>query len=351
MSFSLSLSSLPGIREQSRLEALLRPGARYSAKVAAGLADGRIRLSFAGQSLLLRPEKPLAPGTFVELRIHATPKGPVLEILPQPVQGEKSASLSSHDFLNEKTPSMSTQAGAGRFSHGPRSMGRVLQLLSSLVQGRSMQDSGASKPGLSLPFLSMASDVKASQQALTSLVRSFFHEPSAMRESLISGAKEDMLFSLASLAEKEGGKEGLELVQDFREMIARNLVDQGRISLPLPLSMDGIFFMGRFFMDLGEGSGGDPDPKVLRAGLDLDLESLGRIRADALLFGKELQLGFRAEDRAVLSLFEEEMPDLVQRLKTLGFRVLPVRYQLLENNGVWEEAAAAVPGDGWGVVV
>ncbi|TYT76274.1 flagellar hook-length control protein FliK [Desulfobotulus mexicanus] len=350
MSFSLSLSSLPGIREQSRLEALLRPGARYSAKVAAGLADGRVRLSFAGQTLLIRPEKPLVPGSFVELRIHATPKGPVLEILPQSLKDEKTATLSSRDSLQDKTSSLSGQASAGRSVHGARPMGRMLQLFSSLVQGRSMQASGSEKKGVSLPFLSMASDIKANQQALTSLVRSFFHEPSAMREPLSAGFKDDMLFSLAALAEKEGGKEASELVQDFREMIARNLVDQGRISLPLPLSMDGIFFMGRFFMDLGEGGGGDSEPKVLRAGLSLDLESLGRIRADALLFVKELQLGFWAEDPEVLALFEEEMPELVQRLKGLGFRVLPVRYQLLENNDVWEEEGA-VPGDGWGVVV
>nr|WP_303649738.1 flagellar hook-length control protein FliK [Desulfobotulus pelophilus] len=103
-------------------------------------------------------------------------------------------------------------------------------------------------------------------------------------------------------------------------------------------------------MDLGDGGRGETGSRILRAGLSLDLESLGRIRADALLLGKDLQLGFGAEAQDILALFENGMPDLMQRLQSLGFHVLPVRYHVLDERGKEEEEESRAQG-GCGIIV
>ncbi|MCW7752370.1 flagellar hook-length control protein FliK [Desulfobotulus sp. H1] len=338
MSFSVSLSSLTGFREQSRLEKLLQPGARIRARVTAALGDGRIRLAFGGQSLLLRPEKPLAEGTLLELRVHATPKGPVLEIVTDASPSERIASPS------QPAPSFSSQSTG--------SFGRMLQLLAFLGQRSGSVTSGGERMSFLLPRIPMNADPLEIRNLLRDLVRLLFHDP-VPSQGLRSGTvvrEMPFFFSLETLAEKEGGVEGRQLVEEFRESLAKNLVEQNRIYIPLPLGLDSLFLLGRFYMDLGDGGRGETGSRILRAGLSLDLESLGRIRADALLLGKDLQLGFGAEAQDILALFENGMPDLMQRLQSLGFHVLPVRYHVLDERGKEEEEESRAQG-GCGIIV
>ncbi|MDY0164654.1 flagellar hook-length control protein FliK [Desulfobotulus sp.] len=353
MSFSFPLSSLPLSQDRVRMEALLKPGSRHSAKVTAALADGRVRLFFAGQSLLLRPEKPLATGSLVELRVHAGPKGAILEIVPEGtkgLEGKAQERIQNPVFHSAPSSPLSGSQTGG-------SLHRLFKLLSDLApSGLSGSGSGARSGMALMPFLSLAAEPEDNLPLLRGLVRAFLQEPS--REGFNQFRGEGTLLpkegdphpSLALLVKEEGGKEGLDLLQEFRENLARTFLDQGRMTLPLPLGLDGFFSLGRLFLDLGDPGGGSRESRILRAGIRLDLETLGRVRADALLLGKELQLGFAAEEAGVLALFEEGMPELVRRLEGLGFRVLPVRYEIFRE-GAWEEEGADTNSKGdWEVI-
>lgn len=346
MSFSFPLSSLPLSPERSRMEALLKPGLRFNARVSGVLADGRIRLSFSGQSLLLRPEKPLMQGSFVELRVHGGSRGILLEIVPEETKSSEGSKLQSPDTLRENFP----VSFRGRMGQMIRSASRLQHLFSSpdLLRNTGAAEDG--KPGAGLPVLSLEKAAEDNLPLLRGVVRAFLQEP-PQKEAFGKALKEEVFHpSLAALAEKEGGGEGVEILQEFRESLAKAIVDQGRFFLPLPFVMDGRLGFGHFFMDLGESGRERAKHRILRAGILLELESLGRIRVEALLLGRELQLGFAAGNEAVLALFEEGVPELSERLESLGFRVLPVRYQELEE-GAWERETVNGEGTDWEIVV
>ncbi len=140
------------------------------------------------------------------------------------------------------------------------------------------------------------------------------------------------LLSLVEPSDQDAAR----LFKDFSETIEkfqllnRYTSESGKYLIPLPIFSDNGFGYGQLLYDSGDKKPGSEERSqgLVKVSFFLTMTRLGPLRVDLSVLNKEISGRFLVSDRDIHKFIQTMLPDLNERLKRHGFRVLQMESQI-----------------------
>lgn len=219
---------------------------------------------------------------------------------------------------------------------GPSAKALAGEIIAAAVKtGRKAEDSG--EPSLLKPAQKLAADLEGIRENFKSLfvrtdsrdlkndldVKKVYRElaekletvKNVISQSGIPGA-EDILARVNSL------DDGLKLL---------NQINNSSAYYQIPLNISGFNTTGELYVMKRESRRKKIDPGDVTVFISLDTQNIGRIEAITDIKNKNVSINLRAEDQKIIGFIKENLKLLYNGLAEKGYRLVDVRYKLLED--------------------